>query len=129
MSARRPPELDCLAVTGCTLCGTPVQRLYAKLIDGRRVVFDMPVYGDDKLTETETGILAVLAASAVPMKRLSVAKKLGRQDCKGSFGEAFRGLVRSGRIVRRDEGYVETKGTGVQYPGHRRDTAGHLPGM
>ena len=57
---------------------------------------------EQQLTPLQRRIVDALAASAVPLKRLALAKLLGRNDVHGSFGQSVAQLVKSGVIYSRD---------------------------
>ena len=57
---------------------------------------------EQQLTPLQRRIVDALAASAVPLKRLALAKLLGRNDVHGSFGQSVAQLVKSGVIYSHD---------------------------
>lgn len=98
-----PLSLDGLESTGATRFGCAVARIVLVFHDGRKVSMDLPPIEADEpeeiaMTPTQQRIVQVLRSSPKPMKRLSVAKAIGRDGIGGKFSNYVNDLVSRGVI-------------------------------
>lgn len=98
-----PLSLDEIEKTGATRFGRAVSRIVIVMRDGGKVSLSFADPEDDEpeeiaMTPTQQRIVQVLRSSPKPMKRLSVAKAIGRDGIGGKFSNYVNDLVSRGVI-------------------------------
>jgi len=96
-----PLDLSGIERTGAVRFGHPVARVVVVFRDGRRASLDLPepVSIASGLSFTQQEIMRVVRDSPTALPRKAVAKALGRETTKGSFGAAVRDLLESWKLL------------------------------